>query len=117
MSTETTLNQITSVMQEAAERLHQLFIAHSPNDMDAVVWRDLPAERKVEIIKAMGFSPVGEPHTWDCPGNYSGNRCNCVPGPTLWSQPNDVLQYRHETWEERRQAARERREAREAAGL
>lgn len=67
-------------------------------------------ERKVELVKAMGFIPTWDPHTRDCPTNFGpGNRCSCVPDATLWAAPSDVAEYMHETWEERLAAARRRK--------
>lgn len=70
-------------------------------------WLDLHPATKLEIIKAMGFSPHGDDHTSDCLAALdSGNRCNCVPDPVYYKAPQDVLIYTHETWEERLAAKR-----------
>lgn len=64
---------------------------------EAKVWRTLSAERKVEIITAMGFTPLGESHQPDCPyAHDAGLRCNCIPPATVWGQPRDVDELRHE---------------------
>lgn len=64
-------------------------------------FKTMDPEFKVLIIKAMGFRPWRESHTHDCPRNYdSGNICNCVPNASSWSQPQDVIEFRHETWDE-----------------
>lgn len=68
--------------------------------------KTLPAAQKVELITAMGFSPMGSDHTRDCPYVWdSGLRCNCVPEATVWTQPCDVDALRGETYEERRELA------------
>lgn len=77
------------------------------------VVRGLSAEMKIKVIIAMGFSPVGGDHDATCSamGDFddedepSGLRCNCVPPATSWSQPGDVDEHRHETWNERRALA------------
>jgi hypothetical protein len=78
----------------------------------AVDWAAVPAEDKLRIIKAMGFVPMWSPHTYECPANFDedGYICNCVPDPTCFSPPDDVLVVMGETWEERLRAA-ELREA------
>lgn len=64
--------------------------------------KKLPPELKVALVKGMGFTPVGDPHTPECPSQWdSGLRCNCVPGPTGWFPPKDVQIYTHDTWDER----------------
>lgn len=88
-----------------------------PDRLDTVDWKSLDPGRKVEIITAMGFTPIGEDHLPDCPFMAdSGNRCNCVPHSTMWGQPADVDEHRGETYEQRRQASIDRSARREAAG-
>lgn len=92
---------------------------HSPtvivDDVPIASLRSIPAELKMAIIKAMGFRPMGEMHTRDCPAAMSsGIICQCVPGPTEWSPPNDVMVHMGETWEERLAAARARKARRES---
>lgn len=71
--------------------------------------RDWPAETKVALIEAMGFTPMRDTHTSDCPAGMSwGYVCNCVPDATMWAQPADVDAFRHETWDERLAAAKKR---------
>jgi len=72
-------------------------------------YRDLPSEEKLAILKEMGFTPFGEPHQWDCPGNNPGFNCNCVPPPISWSAPKDVYDYMGEDWESRLAKARARK--------
>lgn len=68
--------------------------------------KDMPADRKVELIKAMGFQPIGSDHTADCPYAVDpGLICQCVPPATQWAQPRDVDELRGETWEQRREQA------------
>lgn len=63
----------------------------------------LPAEQKVRIITAMGFVPVRDAHRLDCwYALDEGNICNCVQPATVWTQPKDVDEFRHETEEELR---------------
>lgn len=79
-----------------------------PTSMDELLEqaRSLPADFKIKLLEAMGFSPVGSDHTADCPHVVdSGLLCNCVPPATMWSQPRDVLEERGETWEQRRERA------------
>lgn len=64
-------------------------------------YRSMPAEQKIAVIRAMGFSPQGANHDEDCPATISGYRCNCVRPATVWAQPADVDAFRHETYEER----------------
>lgn len=65
-------------------------------------WFDLPPDVKVQIIEAMGFTPMGSDHTYDCPHPWdSGLVCNCVGDPTVWNGPLDVQEMRGETWEQR----------------
>jgi len=82
-------------------------------------WAGLPPEEKLRIVKVMGFTGLANPHTADCPAGYgSGYLCQCVPEPTLYQPPQDVLEYLGETWEDRLAKARERdqeRHAREGA--
>jgi hypothetical protein len=68
--------------------------------------KNLPAQLKVDALKAMGFNPVGSDHTAECPYVLdSGYVCNCVPPATMWAQPKDVDELRGETWEQRRERA------------
>lgn len=68
--------------------------------------KSLPAQFKVDMITAMGFTPIGSDHTDSCPYAIdSGLVCNCVPPSTMWAQPNDVDELRGETWEQRRERA------------
>lgn len=68
--------------------------------------KHMPPAAKVAIIRAMGFTPMRDAHTRDCPRALdSGLVCNCVPDPTEWAQPKDVIEYQNETWDERRAAA------------
>jgi hypothetical protein len=73
---------------------------HHAADMLQRFVKGLPPETKVSIIKAMGFSPTCDPHTAECPSLY-GNRCNCVPYPTFYTAPDDVIEWAGETWAER----------------
>lgn len=77
----------------------RLFQAASVREVD---YKSMPAADKVAILLAMGFSPQHDAHTLDCPAAMDGgNRCNCVPDATVWVQPADVDEFRHETWAER----------------
>jgi hypothetical protein len=79
-----------------------------PTNMDELLEqaKSLPADFKIKLLEAMGFSPVGSDHTDDCPHNFdSGLICQCVPPATMWSQPSDVDEARGETWEQRRECA------------
>lgn len=75
-------------------------------------WREVLPEEKVRIIQEMGFTPMRETHQPDCPVTLGGNglRCNCAPDPTYWSPPDDVLEFRHETWSERLALRRKQQE-------
>lgn len=87
-------------------------LARENQDEPGVDYKAMPAETKVETIKAMGFIPMGDPHTRDCPTNYgTGFICTCVPDATVWAQPADVDAFRGETWEQRlaQSKARDRR--------
>ena len=64
--------------------------------------REFPPEEKRRIIEAMGFTPLGSDHTYDCPRVFdSGNRCNCAGDPTMWVGPKDVQEMMGDTWEQR----------------
>jgi hypothetical protein len=64
--------------------------------------KDLPPDVKVRLVEAMGFTPMGDDHDYDCIGGPgSGFRCNCVPPATVWNGPSDVDVFRKETWEDR----------------
>jgi hypothetical protein len=70
--------------------------------------RALEPADKIAALEAMGFTPIGSSHRYDCPYSIdAGNRCNCVPDPTMWSPPHDVLVYTNQTYDERRRAPRE----------
>lgn len=70
-----------------------------------------PAELKVALVRAMGFTPMRDPHDYSCPQamaddgeeeeEETGYLCQCVPPATRWSQPQDVDELRGETWEQR----------------
>jgi len=91
-------------------------------DLSEVDWASLPAEQKVEIIKAMGFSRQSEPHQPDCPRGMfgSGYICQCVPPSDRFCMADDVAEHLGQTWGQRRdrrrrqvdaEAAREEAEA------
>lgn len=62
----------------------------------------VPPGVKIQLLKAMGFRPSRTAHTGDCPKRTSsGYLCNCVPDPTVWLGPEDVIKHMGETWEER----------------
>jgi hypothetical protein len=64
-------------------------------------YAELSPERKLEILKAMGFIAFWDEHQPDCPAQYtSGIRCICVPPGTSWHAPRDVKEYMHETYQE-----------------
>lgn len=67
----------------------------------------LTGEQKVQLVKAMGFSPTGADHQDDCVRYTHGPGfiCICVPPATMWSQPDDVDRARKETWEDRKALA------------
>lgn len=96
-------------MQSAQMRLgRSLRGSGSTPDTDDLSWaKELPAEKKVALLKAMGFSPMGADHQDDCIRytHGSGFRCGCVPPSTSWSQPGDVDVFRRETWEDRKALA------------
>lgn len=70
--------------------------------------KTLPPEVKIQLIKAMGFTAMGDDHDTDCVGRPgSGFVCNCVPPATWWTAPNDVDVHRKETWEDRLALANE----------
>jgi hypothetical protein len=72
--------------------------------------RNWTAERKVELITAMDFTPIRDDHHPDCPhSDGAGYRCRCVPAATVWSQPPEVDFLRHETREERFVSAQKKR--------
>jgi hypothetical protein len=74
--------------------------------------QEMEPKAKVAIIEGMGFTPIRSLHQPDCPAMFdSGNICACVPDPTCWMPPEDVCEYRHETWPERLAAAKRRSEA------
>lgn len=72
--------------------------------------KKLPPKLKLELIKAMGFTGMRELHHPDCPCvTSSGYVCNCVPDPTYYTAPEDVVRHNGETWEERVAAKRARK--------
>lgn len=63
----------------------------------------LTPERKLKVLKAMGFQAYRDDHQPDC--EYAidaGNRCQCVRPATSWSAPHDVVVAMHETYDERK---------------
>lgn len=75
----------------------------------AMFFKQMPATLKVRVIECMGFQPMRDLHQRDCPAALAkGFICNCVPDPTYWTPPSDVVQYKGETWEERLERAQER---------
>lgn len=79
--------------------------------VELIDWaRTFTAEQKVQLIEAMGFTPGGDDHQWDCGYRFDpGINCNCYPPATVWSQPHDVDVLRKETLEDRRNDKRDRR--------
>lgn len=70
---------------------------------------DFPPERKVQLLKAMGFTPYGRTHDRNCVSlQGSGLICTCVQPEKKWRNPEDVTAFLGETYEERRLKTRER---------
>jgi hypothetical protein len=64
--------------------------------------RRLPATRKVELLREMGFSPVAADHDGDCPAPHVPQTpCQCVPPATVWAQPGDVDELLGQTLQQR----------------
>jgi hypothetical protein len=75
-----------------------------PTNMDELLEqaKNLPADFKIKLITAMGFSPTGSDHQDDCIRytHGTGFRCGCVPPATWWNSPKDVQEFRKETWDD-----------------
>lgn len=87
-------------MSVNTERMRKYSAGHALSD---ATLRALPPEEKRRIVEAMGFSPMGANHTYDCPVTLGGSgfRCNCTGEPTLWAGPRDVQEMMGDTWEQR----------------
>ena len=79
---------------------------HTFDDLKTLA-TSLTGEQKVQLLRAMGFSPMGSRHQDDCTRYTHGPGfiCICVPPATVWTQPHDVDVFRKETWEDRKALA------------
>lgn len=106
MSAEETLRAIRELI--GAPELPPVVLVSEPDELLEQA-KSLPAEFKIKLLEAMGFTPMGDDHDDDCDRRKYGPgiRCNCVPPATWWNQPKDVDEFRRETWEHRLEKARQ----------
>ena len=97
------------------DRLEQIqksidhLLAQNPGGVTEEEAAALPPERKVQLLKAMGFAPRRNRHAVDCLSIQGpGYICTCVIPQTVWRMPDDVTEFLGQTLEERKAQTLER---------